>query len=95
MERMDLHTHKDAIEHASSGAPHPLGFILFWVGSIVGFISLNIEQSLNEWNLIFSLILKLFSICSIILSVVIYWDKITMNFKQIQLDYKEKFQKKK
>lgn len=94
MERMDLHTHKDAIEHASSSAPHPLGFILFWAGSIVGFISLNMEQTLNEWNLIFSLVLKLFSICSIILSVVIYWDRIATNLKQMKLDIKDKFQKK-
>ena len=88
---MDLHQHKDALEQVST---HPVGFILFWAGSIAGFISLNMEQTLTEWNLIFSLILKLFSICSIILSVVIYWDKITANFKQIRLDFKDKFQKK-
>jgi hypothetical protein len=92
---MDLHQHKETIEHASSTAPHPLGFILFWAGSVVGFISLNMEQTLTEWNLILTLILKIFSICSITLSVVIYWDKITANFKQMTLDIKDKFQRKK
>jgi hypothetical protein len=92
---MDLHQHKETIEHTSIQVPHPWGFILFWVGSIVGFISLNMEQALTEWNLIFSLLLKLFSIVSICLSVVIYWDKITANFKQMTLDFKDKFQRRK
>lgn len=87
---MDLHSHKDVIENS----PHPFGFILFWLGSIVGFISIGMEESLNDWNLLLSLVLKAFSICSILLSVVIYWDKITSNFRQIKKDVKDKLQRK-
>lgn len=90
---MDLHQHRETIEQTASSAPHPFGFILFWAGSIVGFISLNMEQILTDWNLILSLCLKLFSICSILLSVVIYWDRISANFKQIKLDFKKMFKK--
>jgi len=91
---MDLHTHKESIEHVS--VSHPiLGFILFWLGSISAFISLGFEQSLNDINLMLAILLKLFSIISIILSVVIYWDKITDNSRQIKKDIKDKLQKKK
>lgn len=89
---MDIHSHHEAAQHAQ--AAHPLGFILFWAGSIVGFMSLSFEQNINEISLLLGVILKLLSICSIILSVVIYWDKITANSRQMKKDFKDKFQKK-
>lgn len=90
---MDLHTHNETAQHIHH--VHPLGFILFWAGSIVGFMSLSFEQNINEISLLLGVILKLLSICSIILSVVIYWDKITANSRQIKKDFRDKFQRKK
>ena len=91
---MELHSHKETLEHVS--VTHPiLGLILFWGGSALCFVALSFEQTLNDINLLLAIVLKLFSIASIIISVIIYWDKISVNFKQMQLDFKEKFQRKK
>lgn len=91
---MELHTHKDTIEHTL--VAHPvLGFILLWGGFILGIFSLGTEQILNDINLFLAIFLKLLSIASILLSVVIYWDKIVVNSKIMYADIKEKFQRKK
>lgn len=91
---MDLHSHKDTIEGAHEAHP-VLGSILFIGGFMLGIFSLAAEQTLSDINLLLAIGLKLLSIASIFLSVVIYWDKITANFKKMKQDVKEKFQRKK
>jgi UDP-N-acetylmuramyl pentapeptide phosphotransferase/UDP-N-acetylglucosamine-1-phosphate transferase len=91
---MELHSHKEHIEHITVQYPI-LGTTLLILGGAIGFISLSFEQHLNDINLMLSIFLKLLSIGSIMLSVVIYWDKIRSNSKQIHQDFKDKFQKKK
>lgn len=91
---MELHSHKETIETVS--VSHPiLGFILLWGGFALGIFSLNTEQTLNDINLFLAIFLKLLSIASILLSVIIYWDKIVTNGKVMYADFKEKFQRKK
>ncbi len=91
---MELNSHKETIESVS--VSHPvLGFILFWGGFILGIFSLSTEGVLNDINLFLAIFLKLLSIVSILLSVVIYWDKIAANGKVMLSDIKSKFQRKK
>lgn len=91
---MELHSHSETIENAH--AAHPiLGAICLFGGFTLGIFSLAMEQTLSDINLLLAIGLKLLSIASICLSVVIYWDKITANFRQMKQDVKEKFQRKK
>lgn len=91
---MDLNSHKDTIEGVNEAHP-VLGTLLFIGGFTLGIFSLAMEQTLSDINLLLAIGLKLLSIGSILLSVVIYWDKITSNFKKMKKDVKEKFQRKK
>ena len=91
---MDLNSHKDIIEGGHEAHP-VLGTILLFGGFTLGIFSLAMEQSLSDVNLLLAIGLKLLSIASILLSVVIYWDKIKANFKQFKSDVKEKLQRKK
>jgi hypothetical protein len=96
---MDLHHHKETIENVSETHPK-LGILFLILTPILAFFSAiieisSLEHSLTIANLIGALIVKLLTVCSFIVTVVIYWDKITVNLRQISVDFKEKFQKKK
>lgn len=96
---MDLHTHKDTLEGIHEAHPK-LGILFLILTPILGFFSAlleinSLEHSLTIANLIGALFVKFLTVCSFIITLVIYWDKITTNFKQIKLDFKEKLQKKK
>lgn len=95
---MDLHHHKDTIESISETHPK-LGILFLILTPILGVFSAiieisSLEHSLTIANLIAALVVKFLTFCSFVITLVIYWDKITANIKQIKLDYKEKYQKK-
>lgn len=98
MKFMDLHNHHDTIESASQAHPK-LGLLFVILTPIFGVIAIftepsSLEHTLTIANLIGSLFAKFMMLCSFVATLVIYWDKITANFKQIRLDFKDKFQKK-
>lgn len=91
---MELHSHKETIEGAAIA--HPLLGIFFLVLTpVLGIFTLAMEQTASDINLLLSIGVKLLTFVSFILTVVIYWDKITVNLRQIKEDVKEKLQRKK
>lgn len=91
---MELHSHKETIEGAA--VAHPvLGMMFLILTPVLGVFSLGMEQTMSDVNLMLSIGVKLLTFVSFTLTVIIYWDKIVVNFKQMQLDFKEKFQRKK
>lgn len=94
MERMELNSHKETIEHAT--VAHPvLGVVLLFTTFVLSIFSVAMEQTMSDINLLLSILVKLLTFVSFILTIVIYWDKITANFRQIKQDVKEKLQRKK
>lgn len=91
---MELHSHRDTIDGIAESHPK-IGLFILAIGFLAGFFSLNFEQTLNDINLIMSIFTKCLMPLSIVLTIIIYWDKITANLKQIGLDFKGKFQRKK
>lgn len=95
---MELHSHKDTIEGAHQAHPY-LGVLFLIATPILGILSVvieptSLEHTLTIANLIASLFVKFLTFLSFTATVVIYWDRITTNFKQMRLDFKERFQKK-
>lgn len=91
---MELNSHRETIEGAATAHP-VLGMIFLVLTPVLGIFSFAMEQTMSDVNLILSIGVKLLTFVSFILTVVIYWDKITTNLKQIKEDAKEKFQRKK
>lgn len=91
---MELHSHKDTIDGIADSHPK-LGLFILATGFIAGFFSISFEQTLNDINLIMSIFTKCLMPISILITIVIYWDKITANLRQMKEDAKEKFQRKK
>ena len=91
---MDLNSNKDTIEGAAIAHP-VLGMIFLILTPVLGIFSLGMEQTMSDVNLMLSICVKLLTFVSFILTVVIYWDKIVANLKQIKEDAKERFQRKK
>jgi len=90
---MDLQSHKETIEGAHGAHPILAAVILF-LGFLAGIFSINFEHTLNDLNLLLSIFTKCLMPVSILLTIVIYWDKITANLKQMKKDAKEKLQRK-
>ncbi len=91
---MELHSHKDTIEGAH--VAHPiLGVISLVSTFVLGIFSVAVEQTLNDTYLMLGIVVRLVTCGSFLLTVIIYWDKITANFKQIKKDAKDKFQRRK
>lgn len=91
---MELHTHKETIEGVTIAHP-VLGIVFLILTPILGIFSLAMEQTLSDINLLLGIGVRLLTFVSFILTVIIYWDKITANLKQIKQDAKDKFQRKK